>query len=461
MGGSCTKADDKQQGIQHEKEHLKNDSKSKEDKEARQRRADKRKAAVRELIETEKTYVNGLNLCIDTYYAKLSNDPKKLVTPKDLKGIFNDMQTIHQLNETFLNDLQQRYAGFNNEKTRIGDQFVKFCPYFRMYQNYCNNYDNAMVLLAKYNEKQAFNDFCTENRQLAKGNTLQSLLILPIQRLPRYRLCLSEIVKNTEKTHPDIVDLRRALELVEETTSLINERMKEFEQRQQVRAIEHRFASAVSLVKPHRKFMREGAMTKVDKTGKDKNYTFFLFNDMMCYASGNSEQLKLHTTLPVDRAFFIQDVPHHDKYSDRAFELHSAVKSFIVHCAEYKEKKQWMEDINGVVRERVRLQPGKTQERELAAPLMVPDDWSDECQLKDCDTKFSFMNRRHHCRNCGKLICGKCGKYKLASRAHKDRVIKPVCIVCYQNYNSVRPAQANAREEDASGDSSDDQKTNK
>ena len=201
--------------------------------------------------------------------------------------------------------------------------------------------------------------------------------------------------KNTEPNNPDIVDLRCALELVAETTLLLNKQMKELEKRQQVRSIEHHFTSAVSLVKPHRKFLREGAMTKVDKTCKDKAYTFFLFNDMMCYASGGSEQLKLHTTLPVDRFFFIQDVPHHDKYSDRSFELHSSVKSFIVHCAENKRKKQ--EDINAAVRERepVRLQPGKTQESELAASPMVPDDWSDECHMKDCEShlKFSFVNR--------------------------------------------------------------------
>ena len=176
--------------------------------------------------------------------------------------------------------------------------------------------------------------------------------------------------------------------------------MKEFEARQQVRAIEARFADkkSVAFVKPHRQFKREGFLTKVDKTGKDKEYTFFLFNDMVCYASGEENALKLHQQLPVDRAFFIQDVPHHDKYSDRSFEMHSSIKSFIVHCSEYKIKKQWMDDLRTVIKDRVRLQPGKTQERELAAPLMVPDDWSDECQMKDCDTKFTFVNRRHHCR---------------------------------------------------------------
>mmetsp|Transcript_7041 Transcript_7041/g.11631 ORF Transcript_7041/g.11631 Transcript_7041/m.11631 type:complete len:468 (+) Transcript_7041:94-1497(+) len=431
---------------------------SKEDKEARARRASKRQAAVKELIETEKTYVNGLEQCIKAYYDNLSQDPK-IISAEDLRGIFNDIKTIHQLNFTFLNDLQAVYKNFNNDKTQIGDQFVKFCPYFKMYQNYCNNYDNAMVLLNRYNEKKAFADFCVEIRSQCQNKTLQSLLILPIQRLPRYKLCLTEIVKNTEKEHPDIVNLQRALELVEETTTLINERMKEFEARQQVRAIETRFSNRPDLVRPHRKFIREGFMTKVDKTGKDREYTFFLFNDMVCYASGESKSkssaLKMHQQLPVDSAFFIQDVPHHDKYSDRSFEVHSSVKSFIVHCTEYKVKREWMSDLSKVVKDRVTLQPGKTQQRELAAPLMVPDDWSDECQMKDCDTKFTFVNRRHHCRYCGKLICGKCGKYKLASRTNKDRVVKPVCKACFAAFSAIRPAKSNAKLEDEEQDDDD------
>jgi len=180
----------------------------------------KNKKAVKELVETEKTYVNGLDLCIKNYYQGLSLD-QKLISPEDLKGILNDIESIHQLNFTFLKDLEKLRMKFDNDTTMIGDQFVKFCPYFRMYQNYCNNYDNAMVLLNKCNEKQAFSTFCLETRDQCSGKTLQSLLILPIQRLPRYKLCLSEIVKNTESNHPDIRDLKRALELVEEVMNFI------------------------------------------------------------------------------------------------------------------------------------------------------------------------------------------------------------------------------------------------
>merc|ERR1712169_105093 len=36
----------------------------------------------------------------------------------------------------------------------------------------------------------------------------------------------------------------------------------------------------------------------------------------------------------------------------------------------------------------------------------IPDDESDQCMA--CKRVFTFVNRRHHCRNCGGLFCGSC-----------------------------------------------------
>ena len=120
--------------------------------------------------------MDGLRQCIKEYYESLSAD-KKIISTEDLKFLFNDIATIHQLNATFLKDLSAQYENFKNESTLIGDQFVKFCPYFRMYQNYCNNYDQAMVVLNKYSEKQSFQALTMEIRDRCNGKTLQSLLM--------------------------------------------------------------------------------------------------------------------------------------------------------------------------------------------------------------------------------------------------------------------------------------------
>lgn len=39
-------------------------------------------------------------------------------------------------------------------------------------------------------------------------------------------------------------------------------------------------------------------------------------------------------------------------------------------------------------------------------PVWVPDSFSNTCSI--CAKNFSFGNRRHHCRNCGNLVCTQC-----------------------------------------------------
>ena len=43
---------------------------------------------------------------------------------------------------------------------------------------------------------------------------------------------------------------------------------------------------------------------------------------------------------------------------------------------------------------------------DLEEPDWVEDDKFSNCQI--CTSQFSLFVRRHHCRRCGKLLCGKC-----------------------------------------------------
>lgn len=44
--------------------------------------------------------------------------------------------------------------------------------------------------------------------------------------------------------------------------------------------------------------------------------------------------------------------------------------------------------------------------RRSSRQFWMPDGSSRLCY--ECDSCFSFLNRRHHCRSCGRLFCGKC-----------------------------------------------------
>ncbi|XP_019494782.1 PREDICTED: zinc finger FYVE domain-containing protein 21 isoform X5 [Hipposideros armiger] len=48
----------------------------------------------------------------------------------------------------------------------------------------------------------------------------------------------------------------------------------------------------------------------------------------------------------------------------------------------------------------------------LEEPQWVPDKECPRCM--QCDTKFDFLTRKHHCRRCGKCFCDKCCSQKVA-----------------------------------------------
>ncbi|XP_067425318.1 zinc finger FYVE domain-containing protein 16 [Emydura macquarii macquarii] len=67
-------------------------------------------------------------------------------------------------------------------------------------------------------------------------------------------------------------------------------------------------------------------------------------------------------------------------------------------------------------------------------PPWVPDSEAPNCM--NCQVKFTFTKRRHHCRACGKVFCGVCcnRKCKLQYTEKEARV----CTDCYQSINKAQ-----------------------
>lgn len=71
----------------------------------------------------------------------------------------------------------------------------------------------------------------------------------------------------------------------------------------------------------------------------------------------------------------------------------------------------------------------------LTVPAWVPDDKAPNCQL--CGQNFTVLYRRHHCRGCGRVVCGLCGDRECPiprlGYFHPVRV----CTECYNNTKLV------------------------
>ena len=76
-------------------------------------------------------------------------------------------------------------------------------------------------------------------------------------------------------------------------------------------------------------------------------------------------------------------------------------------------------------------------EAQSGAPGWVPDDDVSSCSL--CNLAFSFYRRKHHCRNCGNLVCYSCSPSRLPTPNSKGKPVR-VCTACADpDSSSVRP----------------------
>lgn len=133
---------------------------------------------------------------------------------------------------------------------------------------------------------------------------LEALLIAPIQRVPRYRLLLSELLSHTSELHEEHPILCEALKQVEAVAVHINEQIREQENMQMMIRIQRSLAHGrPRIVIPGRRFIKgkirllfrisffskitintEGKLRKVSSDGDTAHERYFLlFSDMLLY----------------------------------------------------------------------------------------------------------------------------------------------------------------------------------
>lgn len=104
-----------------------------------------------------------------------------------------------------------------------------------------------------------------------------------------------------------------------------------------------------------------------------------------------------------------------------------------------------MESQGGPVRQQSNSEEMKTNSEVLVTNLTLSSNWiadnmvgfqkGDDEQIEECQVcliPFSFLVRKHHCRSCGRVVCGMCSKYKMIFN-NKETPYR-VCCSCYFEY---------------------------
>ncbi|XP_055863089.1 myotubularin-related protein 4-like isoform X3 [Biomphalaria glabrata] len=77
------------------------------------------------------------------------------------------------------------------------------------------------------------------------------------------------------------------------------------------------------------------------------------------------------------------------------------------------------------------------EESESKMVLWVPDDAVTHCA--DCSCLFTISNRKHHCRNCGKIFCDPCSRNKAPVPDQHLNNPQRVCRRCYFRLSQLSP----------------------
>ena len=129
-----------------------------------------------------------------------------------------------------------------------------------------------------------FLKFCAlaEADPKCRGLQLNSFLIMPIQRIPRYQLLITELIKQTRKVYPsrdeEITALGQALDMVRGVAGGINASVGRDEDANRVMQIadmlEH-VPKGHTLVIPTRTFVKSSPLQRMLRSGKSEEYMFW------------------------------------------------------------------------------------------------------------------------------------------------------------------------------------------
>jgi hypothetical protein len=72
----------------------------------------------------------------------------------------------------------------------------------------------------------------------------------------------------------------------------------------------------------------------------------------------------------------------------------------------------------------------------------MKDEHSESCV--DCKVKFTIYERKHHCRNCGKVFCSSCSQYQ--AEIPRLKIMQPVrvCKPCHTNLTKTKRPKLNS-----------------
>lgn len=300
--------------------------------------------AIEEIYTSEVSYLNHLEIAMKYFKNPLLES--KLPIPETLRSLFENLESVYKVNGELLNQL--RIHGED-----VAGAFKKVAPFFKLYSVYAYEYRHGMASLQELPKSNGKLDAFIKRQETRPevGMRLGSLLIAPIQRIPRYRLLLKELLNYTPTNHPHYNSILEAIKEVEIATEHINTLVSEQENMDRIIELHKSLVGGnPELVKPGRRLLKEGILLKMSKRGKKARQRYLiLMSDIIVYCKmtgalfGEANSLRCSCVFPL-RKCSIQHTP-----SEKSFQIICNPNTITLFSDEPYSTESWVSSIKQAI----------------------------------------------------------------------------------------------------------------
>ena len=210
---------------------------------------------INEILDSEARFVATITELqtkyLDRLYEIFGSGPKNkdaikalVITQDETNQIFEQLPGIVRFSQQLLQKLElislvrkQPMTG-EGRAIHIGRAFLEMAPKLHVYAPAITSYQQSLTVLNEaMNRRKPSNkqtDFIqlwekvTASNDILRGQQLQAVLITPMQRIPRYKMLLEQLVKDCD--HPDSVAVvQEALDLFSSAAKNMNEALRKHE----------------------------------------------------------------------------------------------------------------------------------------------------------------------------------------------------------------------------------------
>lgn len=229
----------------------------------------RREMILAELIESEQRYVHGLETLVEVYLLSL----RGVLPSTQERVVFGNVESLLAFHRVFLPSLQAAQSG-----EQVGRTFLDHMAFLRsLYMIYISTREEASRILERWRRpgkrkslprEEKSSDLSTAQKRAVQISLhkaasdprtsslgLGSYLLLPVQRIPQYRLFLEDLVRCSPLTGAAGEALSQLLRIA----GGINEAQKRADMERRLAFWEDKLAGLEVNV-PHRRLLREGEL---------------------------------------------------------------------------------------------------------------------------------------------------------------------------------------------------------